>query len=141
MTTELHDLLDNDPAAGLRGVAALMRERTEAEASRGWQVEDANEGDGNYRPLWMVTNDAFHNPPSNEDEPWLAVEIHTGTKATAEHIAAADPPFILAVADWLDAEAAKQTPTTHLAVTFDGTPMFPVDPAALAVARAYLGAR
>ena len=46
--------------------------------------------------------------------------------------------FKLAVADWLDSEAAKQTPTTHLAVTFDGTPMFPVDSAALAVARAYL---
>jgi hypothetical protein len=50
-------------------------------------------------------------------------------KANAEHIAAADPPFMLAVADWLDWVA----PFADLP-----SPAFVVGHA-LAVARAYVG--
>jgi hypothetical protein len=53
-----------------------------------WEVTDGNEGEWPPRPLWMVTNDEFHNPGSDE-EPWLAVELHTGVKEDAVFIAAA----------------------------------------------------
>ena len=121
----------SESAETLRRAAALMRERAEADGSSGWQVEDANEGT-EYHPLWMVTNDAFHNPSANDDEPWLAVEVHTGTKATAEHIASWHPAVALAVADWLD-----QAAQAH----FHGIngPVYVENPRALAVARAYLG--
>jgi hypothetical protein len=59
-----------------------------------WFAGDANEGT-DYRPLWTVTNDAFHNPP-RDDSPWLAVELHTGVRADVEHIATHDPARILA---------------------------------------------
>src|SRR5690606_544146 len=59
---------------------------------------------------------------------------------TSRHVASWHPAVALAVAQWLDGEAGKQTPTSHLAVAFDGTPMFPVDPHAVAVAQAYLNA-
>lgn len=114
-------------AETLRKAAALMRERAEADGSEGWQVEDANEGTM-YHPLWMVTNEPFHNPPDTDDEPWLAVELHTGTRATAEHIASWHPAVALAVADWLDACAAV------LHAKPDA-----VKAHALTVARAYLG--
>lgn len=80
----------------------------EAEPSRGWFKEDGNEGT-EYFPMWMVVNDAFHNPPADEDEPWLAVEIHTGTEQTADFIAAANPTTILAlIAHVRDLEAAVE---------------------------------
>ena len=87
----------------LREAAALMRSRAEAENSRGWYKVDFNEGDGHpYRPLWGVSNEAYFDPPADEDVPWLAVEIHTGLEATAEHIASWHPTVALAVADWLE---------------------------------------
>lgn len=139
MTTELHDLLDNDPAAGLRGVAALMRERATKAADPPWYYREEvatlpGHTDHTYVRHSVYATDTW----DTGNTPYVA---EANGPADGEHIAAADPPFVLAVADWLDNEAAKQTPTTHLAVTFDGTPMFPVDPAALAVARAYLGPR
>ena len=112
----------------LRQAAALMRERAEAEPARGWMKVDFNEGNGfPPRPLWGVSNDAYFNPPADEDEPWLAVEVMTGTEATAEHIASWHPAVALAVADWLDVTAGD-VGTSTLAYH-----------AALTVARAYLG--
>lgn len=111
MSADLHALLDTDPAAGLRGVAALMREREASE--------------------WRAKRLDF----IRQQEPTGCRECERATRAY-------EPPrdvFVLAVADWLEAEVGKQTPTSHLAVTFDGTPMFPVDAQAVATARAYLG--
>ncbi len=54
-----------------------------------WEVTDANEGMHEYGPMWMVTNDEFHNPSGADDEPWLAVEMHVGDKEDAEFIASA----------------------------------------------------
>lgn len=118
----------------LREAAALMRERAEAENSRGWYKVDFNEGDGYpFRPLWGVSNDVYFNPPGDEDEPWLAVEIHTGEEATATHIASWHPDVALAVADWLDAVASGDTGNdldwSHPRDVF----------AAAVVARTYLG--
>lgn len=83
---------------------AALQEAAEAEGSRGWYKVDFNEGaDPAYRPLWGVSNEAYFNPPADEDEPWLAVEVHTGTEATATYIAAANPTTILALLDRLEA--------------------------------------
>jgi len=51
--------------------------------------------------MWCVANDAFHNPPVDEDAPWLAVEVHTGVKEDAEFIAnaPADVAHLLAVVE------------------------------------------
>lgn len=60
----------------------------------------------------------------------------------AEHIAAADPPFMLTVADWLDATAAEHESASgnphvdSFFAAFDTAP----DVAALATATAYLDA-
>jgi hypothetical protein len=113
----------------LREAAALMRSRAEAEPSVGWIKVDFNEGDGHPpRPLWGVSNDAYFNPPTDEDAPWLAVEIMTGTEATAEHIASWHPAVALAVADLLErvantSEAAGAEPSpdmTAVATTYLG---------------------
>jgi hypothetical protein len=87
---------DLTAAADMLGRAAARLEELVEEAPAGpWAVSDANEG-SEYPPLWMVTNDAFHNPPS-EDEPWLGVEVHTGSRNEAEHIAAFDPHTVAAL--------------------------------------------
>ena len=119
----------------LREAAALMRERAEAEPATGWFKCDFN--DGEHRPLWGVANDAFFNPPADEDEPWLAIEVHTGTEATAEHIASWHPAVALAVAVWLVSTAehiASHDCEAHCEP--DGCDMAND---ARAVARAYLG--
>jgi hypothetical protein len=85
----------------LRRAAATLRERAGAATPGPWQHSDANEGTMHH-PGWMVTNDAFHNPPADEDAPWLAVELHTGVEADAAYIATVDPAVGLALADWLD---------------------------------------
>jgi uncharacterized PurR-regulated membrane protein YhhQ (DUF165 family) len=51
--------------------------------------------------MWTVANDAFHNP-HGKDEPWIAVELHTGLRADAEFIAHARTD-IPALCDALDA--------------------------------------
>lgn len=128
----------------LRRAASMMRERAEADGSSGWRVENGNEGT-EYHPLWMVANDAYHNPPADEDEPWLAVEVHTGTKATAEHIASWHPAVALAVADWLDTAGADLWAHGPLCEcgsschACDDVAWQPHVRRALAAARAYLG--
>jgi hypothetical protein len=61
--------------------------RLDAATPGPWEAYDANEGEWPPRPMWCVANDAFHNPPEDEDAPWLAVEVHTGVKRDAEFIA------------------------------------------------------
>lgn len=127
----------------LRAAAALMRERAQAENSRGWYKVDFNEGDGApFRPLWGVSNDVYFNPPADEDEPWLAVEIHTGTEATATHIASWHPAVALAVADWLD-EVSRffdgMAVTNYYKTEPNDLLTHPLVRPALAVAAAYLG--
>lgn len=70
-TTRLRDLLTNA-------------------APRPWQSENLNDGDPpEYGPLWGVTNDAFHNPGTDDDGPWLAIELHVGVREDTELIAEA----------------------------------------------------
>jgi hypothetical protein len=88
--------------------AADKAEEMAAEAPAGpWTVTDANEG-SEYPPLWMVTNDAFHK--ADVDEPWIAVEIHTGSRTLADHIAAFDQRAVTALAPVLHmADGAAQS--------------------------------
>ena len=125
-----------------------MRSRAEAENSRGWYKVDFNEGDDPmYCPLWGVSNDVYFNPPADDDAPWLAVEVHTGTEATAEHIASWHPAVALAVADWLDDLYDRITDTDYdedddLAAALRGevdVADWPEVHRALAVATTYLG--
>ncbi len=91
MTAVLPDP-DTDPAGYVLAVADLREKRIDGLPHDPWTVCDANEGSNPYGPLWMVTNDAFHNPPADDDELWLAVELHTGTKDYAVHFAAEANP-------------------------------------------------
>lgn len=91
-----------------------IRQRTEAACPGPWQKYNGNEGT-EYAPLWAVANDAYHNPPANEDEPWIAVDVHTGIEADAEFIAHArqDIPALIAEVERLRARLAaepKETP-------------------------------
>ena len=66
-----------------------------------WETYNANEGT-DYFPAWEVANDAYHNPPADEDAPWIAVHLTTGVKADAELIALAPElaAAVLAVDQW-----------------------------------------
>ena len=108
------------PADTLRRAAKLMRERVAELPPLPWKAEgrdvlatqdyEADEAHG-WLPDWGC---AFN----------VAV---CARQDEAEHIATWSPPVALAVADWLEAEAADAGP-------------FPLRfPQALAVARAYLG--
>jgi hypothetical protein len=90
-----------DPAGYVLAAADLREKRAKAVAPGPWLLTDPNEGSG-VGPLWTVVNDAFLNPPADENAPWLAVELHTGTKDEAEYVAAeANPKHALAeVALW-----------------------------------------
>jgi hypothetical protein len=70
-------------AQTLREAAALIRERAQAATPGPYIVSDVNEGTWPPRPGWEITNEAFGNPPADEDAPWLAVELHTGMEADA----------------------------------------------------------
>ena len=74
-----------------------IQERLDKATPGVWEVYNANEGT-DYGPMWCIANDAFHNPPADDNEPWLAVEVHTGRKCDADFIAHAisDIPFLLA---------------------------------------------
>lgn len=97
-----------DPNAELTAHAERLRGLAEAEASSGWYKVDFNDGDDPaYRPLWGVANDAYFNPPADEETPWLAVEVHTGTEATAALIAALGPDFARKTADQWDGIARR----------------------------------
>ena len=75
---------------------AEIRARCEAATPGPWMLADSNKGT-EYPPMWEITNDAFHNPPADEDAPWLAIQLHTGMKADAELVVAAwtDIPDLL----------------------------------------------
>lgn len=99
----------------LRKAAAKLREHDQAATPGPWIVDDPNEGD--HLPFWMVINDAFLNPPADdEDAPWLAVELHTGVEADARLIALMRT-LLPTLADVLDgtAEEYDEVPSPDLA--------------------------
>ena len=103
------------PAHTLRRAAKLMRERAEAAPPSPWRT---GEGVGGYPKLIL-----------NEDGPFAAAEwtMAQSWPAAGDYVTSMHPGVALALADWLEAEAADAGP-------------FPLRfPQALAVARAYLG--
>ena len=87
-----------------------IRARCEAATPGPWTAYNANEGT-EYQPAWEVANDAFHNPPADEDAPWIAVHLETGIKDDAEFIAHAreDVPALLAALASSRAEVERLT--------------------------------
>lgn len=101
----------------LRHAAALMRERAEAAQSGAWEVSREDRG---LMPEWGIySTDAGHDFALVEDED------------SAAHIASWHPAVALAVADWLEATAARMDLKHNHG--WRGSRQ------ALAVARAYLG--
>lgn len=82
-----------------------IRARLEAACPGPWRKYNSNEGSVDYGPLWAVANDAYHNPPADDDTPWIAVDVHTGLEADADFIAHArdDSPLLLAEVEHLRA--------------------------------------
>lgn len=120
----------------LRRAASLMRER--AEAAREWNA-DVEPGDSLH--LWVTDHD-----PSDPTGQTAMQRLVGGADAPwSEHIAAADPPFMLAVADWLTecAEHLDVDPTEYadgsVCLTAQAGPECSVMEQVLAVACAYLG--
>lgn len=94
--------------------AKEIRARLAATTPGVWKKYNANEGmDHAYGPMWCVANDAFHNPPDTDDEPWLAVEIHTGVEQDADFIAHSreDIGFLLAL---IDRQVPGQSPDSAI---------------------------
>ena len=112
MTADLHTLLDTDPAAGLRGVAKLMRERAEIVERGGAQWTGSH---------YWVTD---HDPSDPSGQTAMQRLVGGMDEPDCDHYSAWHPAVALAVADWLDNAA-------HL-YPFDGS-------RPLAVANAYLG--
>jgi hypothetical protein len=116
----------------LRRAASLMRERAEAATPGPWRFTDSEA----VNDVWnggMVVVSADGDPIANCEDEWY--EPDPGEPAPlndAAHIAAADPPFMLAMAVWLDSHA-----DIHVLRTCDERLVTPCP--ALAVARAYLG--
>ena len=75
-----------------------LREIAEAATPGPWGVYDANEGMSPPRPYWSVANNEFHNP-TNLDALAIDISIDYGDKDDAAHIAAFDPPTVLALID------------------------------------------
>lgn len=95
-------VMTDETEAGPAGIDPARLDEIEALAKRAtpgpWAAYDSNEGTWPPRPGWSVANDAFHNPPADdEDAPWIAVDLHVGQQADAEFIAAADPSTVLAL--------------------------------------------
>lgn len=86
-----------------------IRRRAEAACPGPWQAYNGNEGSVDYGPLWAVANDAYHNPPTDDDTPWIAVHIETGIQADMEFIAHArqDIPVLIAEVERLRALLAE----------------------------------
>lgn len=99
-----------DIEARLEAMEAAAKAATPGE----WIKCDFNEGDGSPpRPLWGVATEAFWNPSADEDEPWLAVELHTGVEADATHIALNNPAAVLALVAGIRAVVADITAEKH----------------------------
>ena len=75
-----------------------LREIAAAATPGPWGVYDANEGMSPPRPYWSVANNEFHNP-TNLDALAIDISIDYGDKDDAAHIAAFDPPTVLALID------------------------------------------
>jgi hypothetical protein len=128
------------PAAQLRAAAKLMRERATEAETPGYESDHPGKP---WCPEWTYTvvrhvsrnvdTDCSAHPWDSENER----DCNRWGRHAGYHIAGMHPGVALAVADWLEAEAAAadlvaNDPVTARAV---GLP----DKRALAVARAYLG--
>lgn len=81
----------------LRRAASLMRERAEAATPGPWEVL--------WNAVAYVDTVADPSDPTGQTPMQSPEKVADAASRDREHIAAADPPFMLAVADWLDAEA------------------------------------
>jgi hypothetical protein len=111
-------------AETLRRAAALMRERAEAARAGRW-LADGSELFADW-----------------EDSRYIGVcdgSLAEGNVANAEHIASWHPAVALAVADWLDAQAADVESFVDGEVGWVTVEWRAANTAALIVARAYLG--
>lgn len=108
----------------LRRAAALMRERAQDATPSPWTP---------WGDRSAPYNGPLDPPPPDYwriSQPDELAHIDTETEADAEHVASWHPDVALAVANWLDGEATL--------IDYAGDPGA-ASPAALAVARAYLG--
>ena len=113
----------------LRRAAGLMRERAEAATPGPWFADDVY---GTVTAGLRSAREAYDREYDNSDpDPWVIPESQDSSTYVPDlrHIASWHPAVALAVADWLDGEAA-----------FCEAEDVPPTPQALAVARAYLGA-
>jgi hypothetical protein len=120
----------------LRRAAALMRERAAGATSGPWVSGRVHAGG----LIGMVV--AAPTEPTDGDSVVVVADILLPTNA--QHIAAADPPFMLAVADWPDTAGADLWAHGPLHCAdgcdeCDDDLWMPHARRALAVARAYLG--
>jgi hypothetical protein len=115
------------PAEELRLAAKLMRENAGAATPGAWAASEAVDGE----PVVYV--------PIAGSGARVLFEGDWGTKADADHIASWHPLPALAVADWLDEEAADyeghESAVQRFVAGLNGGNLDP----ALVVARAYLG--
>ena len=79
-----------------------LRKIAEAATQGPWGVYDANEGMSPPRPYWSVANNEFHNPTNLDALAIIDISVNYGFKADADHIAAFDPPTVLALIDELE---------------------------------------
>ena len=96
-----------------------LRKIAEAATQGPWGVYDANEGMSPPRPYWSVANDEFHNPTNYDALAIIDISVNYGVKADAAHIAAFDPPTVIALIGELG--RLRETLATVKAIT-DGTP-------------------
>jgi len=125
-------MTDLSPAEELRAAAELIRDRAEAATPGPWHAFSHSQDWYVGSSFGQVTTGVHDEPGS--DELVLIERDH----ADAEHIAGMHPGVALAVADWLDAEAAEYdeldaSTQAFLAGDHGGDP-----DRAIVVARAYL---
>lgn len=104
---------DQTPATDSERVEQI-RARVEVAGVGPWETYDANEGmDRAYAPMWCVANDAFHNPPADEDVEWVGIDVYVGDRDVADFIANArdDVPWLLDEVTRLTALLAEQAAT------------------------------
>jgi hypothetical protein len=117
------------PAETLRSAAGLIRERAEAVPQgawkgRPWVAEECGDDEAGNCPC--IVSQGERKPYLEAQVPPIQYVCDAESAGHAAHIASWHPAVALAVADWLESAARDAE-------------MIGPDPAALAVARAFLG--
>ncbi len=117
------------PAETLRTAARLIREKAEAVPQgawkgRPWEAEECSDDEAGNCPC--IVSQGERKPPWEAQDPLIQYVCDAESEEHAAHIASWHPAVALAVADWLESAAR------------DAEEIGP-DPAALAVARTFLG--